>query len=119
MIGWRVDFDFASFKRAVEAMDLDAWAACFHEDGEWVEYRHDRPPSKPRVMAGRAEIVSFLPKVKASNGTLRIMDEMGAGGRFAFRAVVTLPDGGRMISHAMLFVDQGLIRRQVDVEAWD
>jgi hypothetical protein len=114
-----MDFDFARFKQAVEGMDLDVWAACFHEDGEWVEYRHDQPPSKPLVMKGRDEIAAFLPKVKASNGTLSIEDEMGVGGRFAFRAVVTLPDGGRMISHAMLFVEDGLIRRQVDVEAWD
>lgn len=114
-----MEFDFAFFKRAFEGLDLEAWAGCFHDDAEWIEYRHDRPPSQPLTRRGRAEIEAFLPRVREANVRLTMEDEMGAGGRYAFRAVVTRPDGSRIISHAMLYVDEGRIRRQVDVEAWD
>lgn len=113
------DFDFGAFKSAFEGQDLEAWAACFHADAEWVEYRHDRPPSRPHVMRGRHEIAAFLPRVAAANLRLAIEDEMGAGGRYAFRAVATRVNGERVIEHVMLYVEDGLIRRQVDVEAWD
>lgn len=113
------EFDFATFKVAFEGQDLEAWAACFHPDAQWVEYRHDRPPSKPHVMNGREAIAAYLPAVKAANLALSIEDEMGAGGRYAFRAVATKPNGEQVIEHVMLYVEDGLIRRQVDVEAWD
>ena len=113
------EFDFGAFKSAFEGQDLEAWAACFHADAEWVEYRHDRPPSKPHRMCGREAIAAYLPAVKAANLSLAIEDEMGTGGRYAFRVVVDRPDGSRVIEHVMLYVEDGLIRRQVDVEAWD
>ena len=46
-------------------------------------------------------------------------EEIVAGGRVAFRATATFPDGRQVVEHVQLTVEEGLIVRQVDVEAWD
>ena len=51
--------------------------------------------------------------------TLDASDEIVADGRVAFRATATFPDGRQVVEHVQLTVEDGLIVRQVDVEAWD
>jgi hypothetical protein len=43
-------FDFAAFRAAVEARDVDRWLPFFADDAEWLEFRHKA--SSPRVMGG-------------------------------------------------------------------
>jgi ketosteroid isomerase-like protein len=112
-------FDFAGFRRAFVEQDVSAWAAYFAPDGEWIEYRHANPPRSPRVMSGRQQIAEFLARVKSSNVTLEIGDEVVGPQRAAFRVWCTLPDGRRIIEHVIIHYSNGRITRQVDVEAWD
>jgi SnoaL-like domain len=112
-------FDFAGFKRAFTNQDVSAWAAYFATDGQWIEYKHSHPPRSPRVMDGQREIVDFLERVRASNITLEIEDEVIGPDRAAFRVWCKLPDGRRIIEHVIIYYANGKITRQVDVESWD
>jgi SnoaL-like domain len=112
-------FDFAGFKRAFVDQNVPAWVAFFAVDGQWIEYKHTHPPRSPRVMSGRREIEEFLDRVKASNVSLEIGDEVIGPDRAAFRVWCTLADGKRIIEHVIIHYSHGKITRQVDVEAWD
>jgi ketosteroid isomerase-like protein len=112
-------FDFDGFRKAYEAKDASAWLGYFAEDAEWIEYRHDDPPTRPNRMQGRAAIGDFIGKVVSWPIALTIEDPVIEGDRIAFRAWVDRPDGKRIIEHVMLETREGLIQRQIDVEAWD
>ena len=113
-------FDFAAFKQAFESQDVDRWASFYAPDAEWIEYRHTNPPRAPNRMTGQSEIKAFLGRVKASNVSLAITDEILGPTRAAFCVTCTLSDGvRRIIEHVIIHHSGGRITRQVDVEAWD
>jgi ketosteroid isomerase-like protein len=112
-------FDFAEYKRAFQAQDVDAWLAFYADDAEWIEYRHSNPPRNPNRMAGREEIRAFLNRIKAAGIQIALSDEVLSGTRTAFCVTCILPGGKRIIEHVILHHAGGKIARQVDVEAWD
>jgi ketosteroid isomerase-like protein len=112
-------FDFAAFRTAFEAKDVPVWLAFYAPDAEWIEYRHNAPPRSPNVMRGHEQIGAFLRGVAGLGVQLAIADEVIGGDRIAFAVTATLPDGRRVIEHVLLHLRDGLIARQVDVEAWD
>lgn len=113
-------FDFETFRQAFVSQDVDAWAAFYAPDAEWIEYRHTNPPRAPNRMTGRASIKAFLARVKGSNVSLSITDEVIGPTRCAFCVTCTLPDGvRRIIEHVIIHTAGNAIARQVDVEAWD
>jgi ketosteroid isomerase-like protein len=113
------DFDFAAFKRAIENQDVDAWLNFYADEAEWVEYRHNAPPRAPNRMVGKAQIGDFLRRVKGSNVTLAISDEVIGDTRAAFCLTVVMASGKRIIENIIVHFDSGKITRQTDVEAWD
>jgi ketosteroid isomerase-like protein len=112
-------FDFPAFSAAFAAKDVDAWLGFYAEDADWIEYRHDAPPSRPVRMAGRRAIERFLRGVARSPIELVVSDEVVGSEHAAFRVTATFPDGRRIIEHVIVDIADGRIRRQVDVEAWD
>ena len=113
------EFDFAAFKRAYEAKDADRQIGFYADDAEWIEYRNQDPPHRPNRMIGRQAIEDFLRRVTALPITVTIEDEIVTKDRVAFRVWVGLSDGRRIVEHAMLYLRDGRIARQVEVEAWD
>ena len=113
------EFDFAAFRTAFETGNAAAWAEFFADDAEWLEYRHSDPPRSPNRIQGRGAIAAFVEGVAAADLEIRIHDEVIGDERVAFAATIDLPDGRRVIEHVILHVEDGRIRRQVDVEAWD
>jgi len=112
-------FDFTSFKRAFEARDAANWTSCFADDAEWIEYRHHSPPRAPNVMRGKDVIGTFIERVCSQALSLKIEDEIIGDGRAAYRVIVELGEGRRIIEHVMIYFADGRIMREVDVEAWD
>ena len=73
-------------------------------------------------MAGQPEIGAFLAQVEGSKVALSISDEIVGPTRAAFCVTCTLPDPDgvrRIIEHVIIHYANGMIIRQVDVEAWD
>lgn len=113
-------FDFDAFKQAFISQDVDRWVAFYAPDAEWIEYRHTNPPHAPNRMVGQSDIKAFLTRVKASNISFAITDEILGPTRAAFCVTCTLSDGARrIIEHVIIHYSNGKITRQVDVEAWD
>jgi hypothetical protein len=112
-------FDFEGFRAAFEARDVAAWVAHYAPEAEWLEYRHDAPPRSPHRMSGRAQILRFLEAIGQADIQLRVSDEVVTRNRVAFLVTVAFPDGRRVLEHVMLYLRDGLIVRQVDIEAWD
>ena len=113
-------FDFATFKQAFQSQDVDKWVTFYAPDAEWIEYRHTNPPRAPNRMAGRSQIEAFLSRIKASNISIAITDEILGSTRASFCVTCTLSDGvRRIIEHVIIHHSNGRITRQVDVEAWD
>jgi hypothetical protein len=113
--GW----DIEGFRAAVEARDVAGWLAYYAPDAEWVEYRHADPPRAPHVMTGHAVIVRFLHGVAAAPLRLVVDHDVVGEARAAFRITVHLPGDRRIIEQVIVELADGLITRQVDVEAWD
>jgi ketosteroid isomerase-like protein len=112
-------FDYQGFRRAFCEKDVEAWLAFFTEDAKWIEYRHTKPPRDPNVMRGRDEIEAHLRLVADGPLEFELSDEVLGDERAAFRVMCTLPGGRRIIEHVIVELEDGLIARQVDVEAWD
>jgi len=113
-------FDFDSFKKAFQSQDVETWATFYAQDAEWIEYGHTNPPHAPNRMVGQPEIKAFLDRVKASNISIVMTDEIPGPTRAAFCVTCTLSDGVRqIIEHVIIHYSNGWITRQVDVEAWD
>jgi hypothetical protein len=110
-------FDFAAFRAAVEARDVDRWMPFFADAAEWVEYRHKA--SSPRVTRGRDDIARYLDYVRRTDGELAISNEVVGDERVAFTLTATLPDGRLIVENTILDLRDGLIVRQHEVEAWD
>jgi len=70
-------------------------------------------------MAGKAQIGDFLRRVKGSNVTLAISDEVIGDTCAAFCLTVAMASGKRIIENIIIHFDGGKITRQTDVEAWD
>ena len=113
-------FDMAGFCAAVRSKDADRWSDYFDEDAEWLEFRHDQPPSHPHRMAGNIAIHAMLRSLCAQDFGLSVEDAVVSGANVWFRLALTRPDGSRVLEHIHLSVaDNGLIHRQTDVEARD
>jgi hypothetical protein len=113
-------FDFAAFKGAFTSQDVVAWISFYASDAEWIEYRDTHPPRAPNRMVGQSDIEAFLLRVKGSNVSLSISDEVVGPTRAAFCLTCTLSDGvRRIIEHVIIQYTGNKITRQVDVEAWD
>jgi hypothetical protein len=113
------EFDFAGFKAAMERKDFDGWLGFYADDAEWTEYRHFSPPRDPNRMVGKEQISDLVRRVCGYDLGITIADEVIAPERIAFSIDVALPDGKRIFEHTIIWVEDGKIIRQVDVEAWD
>jgi ketosteroid isomerase-like protein len=115
-----LEFDFAAYRAAFEAKDVESWLEFYADDAEWIEYNSQAdPPGTPNVMRGSAEIRAFMEHVAALPITIALSDEVVGEERIAFVCWVDLGSGRRIIEHVIADVRDGRIVRHVDVEAWD
>jgi ketosteroid isomerase-like protein len=113
-------FDYHAFREAFEAKDAVRWASFYTDDAEYIEYdSQDFPPSAPVRRAGKDAILAFFQEVEAMPIELRLEDEVLGTERIAFAIMCSLPDGKRIIEHAIAHLDGGRIKRQVNVDASD
>ena len=113
-------FDLAAFKRAVESgWDTGSLLPLYHEDIEYVTVDKNNTPSSPRVLRGRAALGAYL-KDAASHGIVSRIDQpVVSEERVAVTFNCRYPDGTRVLCNSILELEDGLIVRQTDVQAWD
>ena len=112
-------FNFAAFREAAEARDVERWLPFYAPDAEWLEYRHADPPRAPNVMRGNDEIGRFLRAVAASPMTITIDNEVVDNRRAGYTLTAVFEDGRRVIENVIIEHRDGQVVRQIDVEAWD
>ena len=75
----------------------------------------DRVPA----VRGREQIGRYPAQIADEPVTLALGDEIVAQDRAAFSVVADLDDGRRIVENCIVDLRDGLVVRQVDVEAWD
>jgi hypothetical protein len=111
--------DFGALRRAAERNDAAALADHYADDAEVRLVNRETPPSSPHVLRGRAQIAEYLEDACSRDIESRIQDEVISNSRIAFNEECEYPDGLKVLTATTLEVQDGKIKRQVSVEAWD
>lgn len=113
-------FDLAAFKGAVESgWDLGALLPLYDQDAEYMTVDKNNPPSSPRVLKGRAAIGKYLQEAGSHGVVSRIDHAVPSDELVALTFNCRYPEGTRVLCNSMLELDDGLVIRQTDVQAWD
>jgi ketosteroid isomerase-like protein len=112
-------FDFTELKRALEERDATAQLALYADDARVTLVDRINTPGSPRVLHGRAEIRGWIEDICERDMTHHVeMQVVGHGGA-AFTEACRYPDGTNVLCVAVLELREGLIAREVGVQAWD
>jgi hypothetical protein len=106
-------------KRAIENRDASTLIGFYADDAVMRIIDRDHPPSAPLELNGRDEIATFYDDVCGRAMTHEVQSAVGDGERLAFTEACAYPDGARVFCQAMLTLSDGVIREQVNVQAWD
>ena len=112
-------FDLSTFKQAIEERDASAQLAMYAEDAEVTLVDRLARPSAPRVLHGREEIRTWIEDVCGRDMTHRIERTVQDDRGVAYTEACRYPDGKGVLCAAVLEIDDGLVSRQVGVQAWD
>lgn len=106
-------------KAAIEGRDGARLAGFYAEDAEMRVIDRVNPPSRPRLLQGRAAIAGHWADVCGRAMTHEVDFTVTEGDRLAFSQACAYPDGTRVACLATLELQDGRIARQTIVQAWD
>jgi hypothetical protein len=109
----------ASIKQAIEDRDGRMLASFYADDAVLRVIDRNNPPSKPREIKGRGAIDRFWDDICSRAMTHKVELTIAEGDRLAFSQACSYPDGAKVLCHALLELENGLISRQTAVQAWD
>ena len=112
-------FDLNAFKQAIEERDASVQLAMYAEDAEVTLVDCVDQPSTPRVLRGRGEIRTWIEDVCGRDMTHRVRHTVQDDSGIAFTEDCLHPDGKGVKCATLLEVDDGLVTRQIGVQAWD
>jgi SnoaL-like domain len=112
-------FELSTFKQAIEERDASAQLAMYAEDAEVTLVDRVAQPSAPRVLHGIGEIRTWIEDVCGRDMTHRVQHSVQDEGGVAFTEACRYPDGTGVVCATVLEVDNGLVTRQIGVQAWD
>ncbi len=107
-----------AFRAAVANKDYDALESCYAADAVVVSYSERNRPSSAEELRGPEAIVAVY-RETPEELKHELIDEVAGEERFAFTMKCTYPTGELVMWTAVCEVRDGLIARQVGVEAWD
>ena len=109
----------ADIKRAIEGRDGRMLASFYRDDAVVRVIDRNNPPSSPREIKGRAAIDMFWDDICSRAMTHKVDVTIAAGGQLAFTQACTYPDGAKVFCMSILEMRDGLVERQIAVQAWD
>jgi|SRR5215472_3072791 len=110
---------FDTLKAAIEGRDAAELMSLYSDDAVMRIIDRDNPPSRPRMLEGRAAIGTFYDDVCSRAMTHRVEAGVSDGRRLAFTQACAYPDGTRVFCSAMIEIADGKIARQTNLQAWD
>jgi hypothetical protein len=111
--------DLEALSRAIEERDASGQTAFFADDAEIRLVDQTSPPGSPRVLRGRREIGEYLDDLCGRDMTHHVEHAVANGERASYIVACRYPDGKNVLCAAALDLRDGLIVRQVGVQAWD
>lgn len=112
-------FDLSALKRGIEERDASAQLAMYADDAEVTLVDRVAQPSAPRVLHGRGEIQTWIEDVCGRDMTHQVQHTVQDGSGAAFTEACRYPGGTGVICATVLELDNGLVARQIVVQAWD
>ena len=112
-------FDLSTFKQAIEERDASAQLAMYAEDAEVTLIDRVAQPSAPRVLHGRGEIQAWIEDVCGRDMTHLVQHTVQDESGVAFTEACRYPNGTNVMCATVLEIDNGLVTRQIGVQAWD
>ncbi|HEX5851700.1 MAG TPA: nuclear transport factor 2 family protein [Solirubrobacteraceae bacterium] len=112
-------FDLATFTRAIEERDASTQVAMYSENASVTLADRNAQPGSPRVLRGKGEIATWVEDVCARDMTHRVGHTVSDETGVAFTEACRYPDGTNVLCATVLEIEDGLITRQVGVQAWD
>lgn len=112
-------FTADTLRRGIEGDSADALLALYADDARVRVVDHVSPPSSPRVLRGRDEIGALLADVYSRDMTHTLEGCVVDGDRAAFSESCRYADGTRVLSESMITLEDGRIREQIMIQAWD
>jgi ketosteroid isomerase-like protein len=109
----------AALKRAIESNDSRALSSFYADDATVRVIDRNNPPSKPRLVRGRAAIATFFDDVCSRAMSHEVASYVADGSRLAFTQACAYPDGTKVLCVAMMDLKDGKIAQQTIVQAWD
>lgn len=112
-------FDLDTFKRAIEERDANTQLAMYADDAQVTLADRVTQPGSPRVLHGKGEIRTWIEDVCGRDMTHRVQHTVRDDAGAAFTEACRYPDGTNVLCSTVLEIKDGLIARQVGVQAWD
>ncbi len=109
----------AAIRQAIETRDGGMLASFYADDAVLSIVDCDNPPSRPRVIKGKAAIDAYWADICGRAMTHRVETIVAEGDRLAFMQACSYPEGGKVLALSTLELKDGRIVRQTAVQAWD
>jgi ketosteroid isomerase-like protein len=110
-------FDLETLKRGYEEWDIEALLGLYAEDFELVQI--DRPPSAPRALRGTDILRGMLEHCAAAGVKATVENPVAGDQRAAATITCEFPGGRKVLSNAILEIEDGRIVRELDVLSGD
>jgi hypothetical protein len=111
--------DLEALRRAAEGKDADAMLSLYADDAEYVRVDRNNTPSSPMALHGKEDVSEYLRDVFSRDMTHRIENEVVGEDRASFNWACEYPDGTKVLAAETVELRDGMIVRQVSVQAWD
>lgn len=108
-----------TIRAATESRDAAALARLYAGDAEVTVVDRTTPPSSPRVLHGKGEVVAYLEDTCSREMTHEVRDLVEGERSVAHTVHCLYPDGTRVLCMTIAELEGGLIARQTIVQAWD
>jgi hypothetical protein len=106
-------------RNALEKRDGRMISNFYAEDAQMRIIDRNNPPSKPREIKGRAAIATFWDDICSRDMSHQVGLSVSEGNRMAVTEDCVYPDGTKVFVMTALELQDGQIKRETVVQAWD
>jgi hypothetical protein len=111
--------DTAALTAAITSRDADGVIAWYTDDILLTVVDRDHPPSSPATFAGKAAVTAYFTEICGRHLEHAVQDLVQTPEGIAFTQDCRYPDGTRVLCATVAQLENGRIRRQTVVQAWD
>lgn len=104
---------------AIESCDVDSMLSLYSDKAELRVIDRDHPPSRPLELHGKQAIEGYLRDVYGREMSHRVVGEVVGKNNLSFGEDCQYPDGTRVFGQYTVELDDGMIVRETEVQAWD